>query len=640
MPLEAPKLDTRTFEDLVREARLRIPRYTPEWTDFNDSDPGMTLVQLFAWLSEGMLYQLNRVPERNYIKFLQLLGMELRPAQPATAYLTFTPLRGAAHGVKVPGGAPIAARPPEGGPPIVFETEEGLDLVPVPLVDVQVWDGSSFTLVSAANQPQAPPFRPLGWVPQLGSALYLGFAETAFAPPPSRRFPEKMRLRSWCPETGGEQVKIAPPPRVNLIWEYRSLAAPGHWRRLELYRDDTAAFTREGDILLRGPADAAPTAEGKLGEGDERYWLRCRLTEGGYEAGCEPEIDFLRPNTVAAMHLTTLGDEVVGTSDGHPDQTFELARRPVHRGSLELWSEQAGLPDERWERVDDLLGAAARDRCFTLNATAGRLRFGDGRHGRIPPAGADLVARRYRYGGGAAGNVAAGEIAAPLVTLDGVEAVRNERPAAGGRDEQSVEELKELAPLRLRHRERAVTAEDYAALAREVGGVAAATALPLAHPDFPDAEVPGAVTVVIVPESRAVPPQPTPELLQRTSRRLEELRVLTTELHVRGPRYLALSVHTEVIAGPYQAFDTVAEAVHRALGAYLDPLDQPFGRDIFPSHVAEVILAALGVEAIRDLAIHVDGRRHPGMEQTIVLPADGLAYGIDHSVKVSPLEDR
>ncbi len=90
MPLEAPQLDTRKFEDLLHEAQLRIPRYTPDWTDFNDSDPGITLVQLFAWLTEMMLYQMNRVPERNYIKFLQMLGLELQPAQAATAHLTFT----------------------------------------------------------------------------------------------------------------------------------------------------------------------------------------------------------------------------------------------------------------------------------------------------------------------------------------------------------------------------------------------------------------------------------------------------------------------------------------------------------------------------------------------------------------------
>ena len=73
MPLQPPNLDDRTYDQLKRQAQLRIPRYTPQWTDFNESDPGMALVDLFAWLTETMLYRLNQVPNRNYIKFLQIL---------------------------------------------------------------------------------------------------------------------------------------------------------------------------------------------------------------------------------------------------------------------------------------------------------------------------------------------------------------------------------------------------------------------------------------------------------------------------------------------------------------------------------------------------------------------------------------
>ena len=80
MPLTAPNLDTRRFKDLVEEARARIPRYTPEWTNFNDSDPGMTLVKLHAWLTETLLFQLNQLPELTYIKFLELLNVQPRPA--------------------------------------------------------------------------------------------------------------------------------------------------------------------------------------------------------------------------------------------------------------------------------------------------------------------------------------------------------------------------------------------------------------------------------------------------------------------------------------------------------------------------------------------------------------------------------
>src|SRR5215469_18362141 len=79
MPLTdlLPVIDDRTFADIVEEARTRIPRYTPEWTDLNDNDPGMTVVQLLGWMTELLIYRLGKVPQQNYIKFLELIGIEL-----------------------------------------------------------------------------------------------------------------------------------------------------------------------------------------------------------------------------------------------------------------------------------------------------------------------------------------------------------------------------------------------------------------------------------------------------------------------------------------------------------------------------------------------------------------------------------
>src|SRR6516162_1177715 len=108
MPLEAPNLDNRQFADIVAEAKTLIPRYAPEWTNFNESDPGITLVELFAWMTEILLYRLNQVPELNYIKFLQLLGIELEPAQPAKAEVTFAVSNLNVTSVIVPQGTQVA----------------------------------------------------------------------------------------------------------------------------------------------------------------------------------------------------------------------------------------------------------------------------------------------------------------------------------------------------------------------------------------------------------------------------------------------------------------------------------------------------------------------------------------------------
>ena len=80
MPLTIPTIDDRRYQDLLDEALARIPVHNPEWTNFNKSDPGVTLIEVFAFLAENILYRSNQIPERNRLKFLSLLGVPLRPA--------------------------------------------------------------------------------------------------------------------------------------------------------------------------------------------------------------------------------------------------------------------------------------------------------------------------------------------------------------------------------------------------------------------------------------------------------------------------------------------------------------------------------------------------------------------------------
>src|ERR1700676_5124093 len=136
MPLTPPNLDDRQYADIVAEAKTLIPRYAPEWTNFNESDPGTTLVELFAWMTEILVFRLNQVPDLNYIKFMQLVGIELKAAKPARAELTFSTSRPDVSTVIVPLGTQVAAAG-DSGQTLIFELDEALVAIGALLVAVQ-----------------------------------------------------------------------------------------------------------------------------------------------------------------------------------------------------------------------------------------------------------------------------------------------------------------------------------------------------------------------------------------------------------------------------------------------------------------------------------------------------------------------
>ena len=107
-PLDPPNLDDRRFQDIVDETKRLIPRFTPEWTNHNLSDPGVALVELFAWVGEMVLYRVNQVPDRMYAHFLGLVGVEPFPPSVARTRLTFRLAAPATEPVVVPAGTAVS----------------------------------------------------------------------------------------------------------------------------------------------------------------------------------------------------------------------------------------------------------------------------------------------------------------------------------------------------------------------------------------------------------------------------------------------------------------------------------------------------------------------------------------------------
>jgi hypothetical protein len=638
MPLGAqePVFD-RSFDDLYAELRARIPRYNPAWTNFNDSDPGITLLQLFAWLGETLLHQMGQMPRKNYLKFAQLLGLELRNAQPATVRLAFTP-KANERPATIPERAVFSA-PVEGRPPLLFESLRALDVIGAVLEATAVFADGRVTPLPKPGPTPPEPFYPLGPHPEVGNALYLGFTPNPSNPAPFPRRMTFLALRpasdtSGVPQRAGAQDSVLLPP-VDLVWEYRPRADRDVWERLNVLLDETAALTRDGYIEVAGPEKIEPSKA--LGEQFPQplYWLRLRLDQKAYPAGRGPRLEYLQPNAVDAVNLSTEKNADLGPSSGAAGQSFLLPRQQIESGSLDLIVLH-GSEEQAWQQMPDFAASTPDSRHYVLNAAAGRITFGDGTHGLIPTAGDEILARSFRWGGGAAGNaVRAGGVTGMVTQVAGIEKVTNLRAAAGGSDEQTLEDFERLAPSVLRQQGRAVTAEDFAKVALAMDGVRQAQAIAARHPDFPGVEVPGAVTVVVVPDSSDRPPKPSAELIRAVCARLDRVRLITTEVYVAAPAFLAIRIEARLIADPEAAFDEVAEGARARLDALLDPRTWPLGKDLSVAEIYRELFAdpTNRIRSVDNLLIYVDGRVQDA-GGPLKVPPDAVVYGTDHVIVV------
>ena len=651
MPLEAnlPVIDDRTFDDIVTEARTRIARYTPEWapvwTDVNDSDPGITMVQLFAWLTEMLIYRMNQVPALNYLKFLELIGIELEPAVPASAEITFPVVATNSNPyVIVPLHTQVSAPGSDGGPPVIFETDRAIYALTALLAAVLAYNGFDFEDETAANQDTQTGFSPFGEAPETDAALFLGFKYSGPFPAQIELNLDFFLAQQGASTTTGDcslpETQVF--PSANLTWQYWGGSG---WFSLELLKDETLSFQRNGHVYLKTP----PT--GKMQTGtfgtvtQPLYWIRALITSGGYEK--QPVILTVRTNTVSATQAQTVNDEVLGGSTGLPNQQFQLANKPVLDGTLELQID-SGSGFEDWTSVEDFFGAKATDQIYVLDRTTGEIRFGDGTNGAIPVANVNkpnnnVVARTYRYGGGKQGNLPASTLTTMVTSIVGIDAanVTNLFPAAGGQDEETIDDAKLRAPLALKSRDRAVTNDDFEYLATQAGDVKRAFAMPLAHPSFPGVQVPGAVTVIVVPDSDDPNPTPSNGLLRTVCAYLNVRRLLTTELFVVPPTYQLVKIHAELIASNSADLAEVTNAVQTALLNYFHPLrggddgqGWPFGGTIFFSRIYQQILQIPGVDRVEKVLIKLDKQDFPACTDVPIKPA-ALVYSTEHEVLVN-----
>jgi len=669
MALPVPNLDDRKFQDLVEEARSMIPHYCPKWTDHNLSDPGITLIELFAWMVDLLLYRLNKVPEKNYIKFLDLIGVKLESPAAAKTDITFRLSAAQQKPVVIPKGTEVATVRTETEDAITFSTEDDLT-IEVPTLarflithditeDNAYFDDSTEKLKTLKPEEALEVFRKM---PKVGNAFYLGYNEPLGGNILHIDL-DFVKLEG----VGGDPVH---PP---IEWEYWD-SVVNNWVALDREHDDAIAWLEEdgtrglqtkGDLVLHLPRSFGRTPI----NGKEAHWIRCRVTreypaKGAYDQS--PQIRAIASSawggTVPASHATTIIGEELGRSEGTPGQSFRLANSPVLelRGDEVVEVQKEDGDYEKWEKVPDFSQSEDKDKHFVLDNVEGEVEFGPAirqpngeiRHfGKIPTKDRLIRFSRYRYGGGSVGNVGRGTITVLKSSISYVESVTNRRGASEGSDAENVEHAKRRGPKTLRTRNRAVTAEDFEFLARGASpSVARAKCIQPREAQDGNQPPPGVVKVALVPALAATDDvilehqlAITPELKETVEKHLDESRLLTTALIIDKAEYRWVKVAAKVKVKPNLDARAVRRNIESRLYRFLNPLyggmegiGWPFGRDLRDSDVHSCIQSVDGVDFVEKIELfHIvdpaTGECHEPTKEVEVPPA-GLICSHRHEI--------
>ncbi|GGQ08544.1 putative baseplate assembly protein [Streptomyces roseolilacinus] len=608
MTLPVPRLDDLTWADMMAAVRRRVPAESDgTWTLHAPVDPGVTLLELFAYLLEQRLYWLDQLPDALVVAVLRLLGLDPpRPARPAATVLRLTARRAGTAVPVVPAGTALT-RDPAGR--VVFTLDDGVAVFPL-AEDAQptVWTDRDRTadlqarrgvpLLAADGAPARARFTlPLtGAHPAPGplSLLFELDAPAAAAP-------------SWLP---GAVADVPPPAELTWSWFRPGTDLCGPFEEVE---DGTAGLRRSGVVRLHPPSGWTTRDSGVL------------VSTPAATHAAPPRLLQLAVNVSAARHLRRR-TAPAGELREQIDAWLKLPgqRLVLPEAAERLVEASLRLAGEEWRPVPDFAFGGPADRIFVLDRAEGAVVFGDGLTGRVPRPGGDASVE-YAVGGGRDGNGGTTANWVPAEESPAAVTAANLVRAEGGAEPETVAEARRRAAASLGEVTRAVTADDFVTLARTTPGVAVARAHASLgeHPGFPCSPVPGAVTVHLVPavprddpdrEDFVAAPHPDPGTLCAVAARLEQARLLTSEVFVRAPRYRDVAVRADLSGDPADRA-RVSAVLTGALRRFLDPLvggggrdGWPFGEPLRPSALLRAAQQALGDLAnVSAVAIGLDG---------------------------------
>lgn len=629
MSIPQIKLDDRTAEDLVDELISRIPAHTPEWTNPRIGDPGRTLIDLFAWLADTILYRANLIPERQRLEFLRLLNIPMNAAKPAQGLLALNlSNKNQTQAIRVPLNTTVAGV-------VEFETRDEITVLPLDSqiyikrkpTEIESTDLSQVVreLESIYGLPVANPYITTAYfadsmADKNGVDIVKSSVDQSawIALLATKEDQKKSLIESLSREGNGEWlINIGFQPRNEIpefdeevnarlserkIWQWQISTkytlenGEPRYYTLDTRVDTTANFSRQGVVRLSLPdSDDWGVPSNNIDENDRAgvgdrppriddpelaekiiAWIRLKPKEPVQQFS----VSWLGINAVSIDQLSTYRNIVIGSFNGASDQMFKLPANSIEENSIEIEVEEINDGFKAYKKIELLASADRDDRVYVLDAEAGTIKFGDGVTGKKPEINQRIRVVKMRAGGGSKGNLAAGNLSA--ISHAGVKAVQP-MATTNGVDAETLSAAETRIPAYLKHGDRAVTKEDYQRLAVDTPGVeiARVEVLPRFKPQQRLTNIPGVISVMVLPkagEHTSPNPRPDRKMLEQVHAYLEPRRPLGVELYVIGVEYVQMSVSVAIKYQDGFARDEVLQQVKNALQDYMWPLN-PGGRD-------------------------------------------------------------
>jgi hypothetical protein len=615
-------LDDTNFEQLVELARAMLPEYSPRWTDHNVHDPGITLIELLAWVADQQIYALGRDRRDERYGYAALLG--LRPHGPHQARgLLWPPANTAATqvGLLLKRGTSVATARAL-SPDFVVAHDVYLTGASIARMQTVLPDGSIAVLAADAGTPGRPQFAPFGDAAAAGTRLDIRLSGRLLnqAPVASALCPLSIGISCATDDSSVLDAQRIAPGRgllqARMIW-----GAGAGQAELRVLHDETGGFARSGVLLI----DLEHLGSAAV---NTPCTLQLSLTS---DLPLTPQLKALVLNVVPVQQQTARqlpqGDSWTG--NGLPGQSLQLEAETV---PFELLNDdlKVTVSGDPWKQRADFASAGPGDAVFVFDRDSRTVRFGNGLNGKAPPPASSIVVK-CQVCAGTAGNLPA-KVSWQIDGLTG--SFVNIEPMRGGTDRA------DLASLRRDSRRRAGTTHPLitdadlieAALACSDLKVARAQVLSAFASDCRAGSAARGRSLIVICGERRPDPAVIPESttwLHALRRRLLPRVPLGDRVKIEAPRYVPIRISAKLTVAQNRNSDGIKARALNLLKARFaivktcpDDTPWPLGRDVRANDIAGWLLKLPGVTGVSSVLVG-EGQGAPA-DHVVRLPRDSL----------------